>query len=222
MSVKREKEHHRTNYFLVAPDETRELNLFKQLSDSNSIIGRLCDVLNLNEPDLDEAKYVLQFLAVPCVLAKLERQRVLRKHKSNDQQNKVLKNQRNNYKSMNPVKKQALFKKQELKYKEINPIKKQALLEGLEVKYKQMHPTKKQVLLENLQVKYKEMEPLKKIFLEKQAKVYKAMDSSEKEGYRERNRGNMKRKYHATNSPKKNEKKMNSIRNLNRVQTILI
>ena len=124
MSVKREKKHHRTNYFLVAPDETRELNLFKQLSDSNSVVGRLCDVLNLNEPDLDEAKYVLQFLAVPCVLAKLERQRVLRKHKSNDQQNKVLENQRNNYKSMNPVKKQALFKKQELRYKEMNPIKK--------------------------------------------------------------------------------------------------
>ena len=51
------------------------------------------------------------------------------------------------------------------------------------------------------------MEPLKKkLFLEKLAMVYKAMDSSEKEGYCERNRVNMKRKYHATNSPQKTKK----------------
>ena len=43
----------------------------------------------------------------------------------------------------------------------------------------------------------------KKIFLEKQAMVYKAMDSSKKEAYRERNRANMKRKYHSTNEKRK-------------------
>ena len=48
---------------------------------------------------------------------------------------------------------------------------------------------------------------------------YKAMDASKKEACRERNRANMKRKYHTMNSPQK-AKKMNSIaiRNLNRVQ----
>ena len=187
MSVK--KEYHRTKYFLVAPDEMRELNLFKQLSDSNSVVDRLCDVLNLNEPDLKEAKYVLQFLSIPCVLPELERHRVLRKHKSNDQLNTTRESKRNIYKSM------SLVKKHELKYKEMDPIKKQALLENLELKYNNMDPVNKQILLENLQLKYKEMEPLKKIiYLEK---------------YRERNRVNMKRKYHAINSPQKAKKNEN-------------
>ena len=55
----------------------------------HSVVGRLCDVLNLNEPDLDKVEYILQFLSIPTVLTNLERQRVLRKHKSHDQQNTV-------------------------------------------------------------------------------------------------------------------------------------
>ena len=145
MSVK--KEHQKKKYFLLAPDETRELNLFKQLPDSHSVVGRLYDVLKLNEPDLDEAKYIIQFLSIPCTLAKLEKQRIRRKHKSNDQKNMVRKNNKNNYNSMSPVKKQALH--------------------------------------------------------EKQAMVYKAMDSSKKEAYRERSRANMKRKYHSMNEQHK-------------------
>ena len=43
MSVK--KEHQKKKYFLLAPDETRELNMFKQLPDSHCVVGRLCDVL---------------------------------------------------------------------------------------------------------------------------------------------------------------------------------
>ena len=103
MSVK--KEHQKKKYFLLAPDETRELNLFKQLPDSHSVVGRLCDVLNLNETDLDETKYVIQFLSIPCTLAKLEKRRILRKHKSNDPKTMVRANEKNNYKSMAPVKK---------------------------------------------------------------------------------------------------------------------
>ena len=115
-----------------------------------------------------------QFLSIPCTLEKLERRRILRKHKSNDQKNMVRENKKNNYKSMSPV-------------------KKQALLENLELKYK-----------ENLHLKYKEMGPIRtKIFLEKQAMVYKAMHSSKKEAHRERNRANMKRKYHSMNEKRK-------------------
>ena len=46
MSVK--KENRRTKYFIVSLDETRELNLFKPLPNSHSVVGRLCDILNLN------------------------------------------------------------------------------------------------------------------------------------------------------------------------------
>ena len=173
--------------------------MFKQLPDSHSVVGRLCDVLNLNKPDLDEAKYIIQFLSI------FEKQRILRKHNSNDQKNMVGENKKNNYSSMSPVKKQALLENLELKYKEQNPIKKQTYLANLHLKYNEMDPTKKQILLVNLHLKYKEMSPMrKKIFLEKQAMVYKAMDSSKKEAYSERNRANMKRKYRSMNEqPKK-------------------
>ena len=68
MSVK--KKYKRTKYFLASPDETRELNLFKPLPDLHSVVGRLCDILNLNEPDLDDVEYMLQFLSIPSVLPK--------------------------------------------------------------------------------------------------------------------------------------------------------
>ena len=119
MSVK--KENQRTKYFIVSPDETRELNLFKPLPNSHSVVGRLCDILNLNEPDLDKVEYILQFLSIPSVLPKLERQRVLRKHKSNDQQNTVRENKRNNYKSMSPVQKQLKLQRNEPNKKASSP-----------------------------------------------------------------------------------------------------
>ena len=73
-----------------------------------------------------------------------------------------------------------------------------------------MDPINKQILLENIQLKYKEMEPLKKIFLEKRAMVYNAMDSSEKEAYRAKNRTNMKRKYQAKKTEEQNKIKSSS------------
>ena len=65
-----------------------------------------------------------------------------------------------------------------------------------------MDPTNKQMLLQNLHLKYKQMEPLKKkSFLEN-----KSMDSSKKAVHRERNRANMKHKYHAYELYTKSEK----------------
>ena len=55
MSV--QKENQRTKYFIVSPDETHELNLFKPLPNSQSVVSRLCDILNLKEPDLDKVEY---------------------------------------------------------------------------------------------------------------------------------------------------------------------
>ena len=68
MSVKKERQ--MTKYFIVSPDETHELNLFKQLPDSPSVVSRLRDILNLNEPDLDRVEYILQFLSIPSVLSR--------------------------------------------------------------------------------------------------------------------------------------------------------
>ena len=180
MSVK--KEYKKTKYFLVSPDETRELNLFKQLTDLHSVVGRLCDILNLNEPHLDEVEYILQFLAIPSVLPKPERQKVLRKHKSNDEQNTVRENKRNDYKSKSTVEKQALLKRLELKYDQMDPISKQNLLENLQLKYKEMDPINKQNRLENVHLKYKQMDPIKKqVLLENLHLKYKEMDPIHKQ-----------------------------------------
>ena len=105
----------------------------------------------------------------------------------------------------------------------MGPRIKQPLFKKLGLKYNEMDPINKQILLDNLHLKYNETIDKKNIFLEKQAIDYKAMDSSKKEACRERNRANMKRKYHAMNSPQKAKKKINSIaiKNLNRVQAIL-
>jgi hypothetical protein len=46
----------------------------------------------------------------------------------------------------------------------------------------------------------------KEALLEKQAMSYKEMGTSEKEACLERNKSNMKRKYHAINSPQKEKK----------------
>ena len=56
MSVR--KDNQGTKYFIVSPDETRELDFFKPLPNSHSVVGRLCDILNLNEPDLDKFEYI--------------------------------------------------------------------------------------------------------------------------------------------------------------------
>ena len=109
-------------------------------------MGRLCDILNLNATDIDQADYILQFLSVPCTLEKLERQRILRKHKSNNQQNTVLENrERNNYMSMSPAKKQAFVKKAETNIQKTGP--RQAVLENLHLRYKEMDPANKQNFL---------------------------------------------------------------------------
>ena len=52
----------RPKYFLLALGETRKLNLLKALPDPSSVVNRLCEYLNLNEPQLEQTEYILQFL----------------------------------------------------------------------------------------------------------------------------------------------------------------
>ena len=61
-------------YFIISSDETRELNLFKELPDPHSVVARFCDVLNFNDPDLQEVKYIIQFLSSSSTLEKSEKQ----------------------------------------------------------------------------------------------------------------------------------------------------
>ena len=70
-------------------------------------------------------------------------------------------------------------------------------------KYNAMDPSDKKMLLKKRENKYKSINASeKKVLLEKQAVCYKGMNTREKEACLKRKRSNMKRKYHAVNSPK--------------------
>ena len=172
----------RTKYFLLAADENREVNLFKELPDSRSVVDRLCEYLNLNEPDLQETEYMLQFLSIPCSVTRSEKRRILRNHKSNEQNEKIRETKKMNNKFMCPIKKKVLNESKVLKYKQMDPIKKKVLNESKVLKYKQIDPIKKKVLNESKVLKYKEMDPFQKnVFREKRAMSYKAKGTSEKD-----------------------------------------
>ena len=71
-----------------------------------------------------------------------------------------------------------------------------------------MDPNKKKALSHKKSAEYHAMMPSKKkAFLENQATSYAKMDASKKESCLERKRLNMKRKYHATDSPQKAKKR---------------
>ncbi len=95
----------------IASNETCQLNLSKELPDSRSVVDTLCDYFY--EPGLNETNYdyVLQFLSNLSTLTKSEKQKVLWKHKSNEQKEKVRQNQKN-YKS---IKNQALCESKQCK-----------------------------------------------------------------------------------------------------------
>ena len=65
-----------TKYFIISSDETCKLSLFKELPDPHFVVARFCDVLDFNEPDLQEVKYIIQFLSSSSTLAKSEMQKV--------------------------------------------------------------------------------------------------------------------------------------------------
>ncbi len=137
----------RTKYFLLAADESREVNLFKELPDSRSVVDRLCEYLDLNEPDLEETEYMLQFLSIPCSVTRSEKQKVLRNHKSNEQNEKIQETKKRNNKFMYTLKKKVINETKVIKYKQMDPIKKKVLNQSKLLKSKQIDPMKKKFLM---------------------------------------------------------------------------
>ena len=103
-----------------------ELNLLKPLHDTNSVVARFCDVLDLNYPGLEETKYAVQFLLCVNTIEKSEKQKLLRKHKSNKQKEKVCENKRKAYKFLD-VRKEHLCNENSCKYKKIKLREKKVL-----------------------------------------------------------------------------------------------
>ncbi len=168
MSVKNKS--WRTKYFLLAPDENHDLNLFKELPDSHSVVDRLCEYLNLNEPDLEKTEYMLQFLSTPCSVTRLEKQRILQNHKSNMQKEKIQETKKKNNKFMCPIKKKFLNETKVIKYKQMDPIKEKVLNESKVLKYEQMDPIKKKFLNES-KVLIKQWIQMKKTHIVREAET---------------------------------------------------
>ena len=124
----------------------------KALPDPSSDVNRLCEYLNLNEPQLEQTEYILQFLSIPCSVTKLEKQRLLRNHKSKEQKQKKKENNKRNYKCMRPIKKKVLNESKAMIYRAMSPSEKEVYdkrnRENKKIKYKQMDHIEKRTFSE--------------------------------------------------------------------------
>ncbi len=145
----------RTKYFILSSSETRELNLLKPFSDPCPLVSRFCDILQLTDPDIEEAEYMIQFLSCQSTLTKSEKQKVQLKHKYTKEKELLCENKRKRYKSMDPIQKRDLSNKNALKYSEMDPEKKKERSKRKSIKYKEMDPLVKRKLNENKSVNMK-------------------------------------------------------------------
>ena len=112
----------KTKYYFIACAETNELNLFNALPDAHSAVNRLCEICgNLKEETM---KYFVQCLSSPTTLAKSEKQKVMRKHKSIRQKERIRVNKRKYHRTVSPVKKKALPENMVLKYNKLDSFEK--------------------------------------------------------------------------------------------------
>ncbi len=144
-----------TKYFILSSSETRELNLLKPFSDPCPLVSRFCDILQLTDPDIEEAEYMIQFLSCQSTLTKSEKQKVQWKHKYTKEKELLCENKRKRYKSMDPIQKRDLSNKNALKYSEMDPEKKEERSKRKSIKYKEMDPLVKRKLNENKSVNMK-------------------------------------------------------------------
>jgi hypothetical protein len=64
-----------TKYFILSSTETCELNLLKPFSDPHPLVSRFCDILELTDPNIEEAEYLIQFLSCQSTPTKSEKQK---------------------------------------------------------------------------------------------------------------------------------------------------
>ena len=202
-----------TKYFILSSSETHELNLLKPFSDPHPLVSRFCDILELIDPNMEEAEYLVQFLSCQTTLTKSEKQKIQRKHKSMDPIKKEALCNKNamKYKSMHPSEKKAVLEKRAISYKEMGTSEKEACLKrnrsNMKRNYHAMTHSDKKELLQKQVMKRKPLNPSQKeAVLKKRVISYKEMDTSEKEVCLERKRSNLRRKYHKINSPQKQKK----------------
>ena len=149
--VHRKKE--KTKYFLIKSTETDKLKLIKPLPDAHSVVNQLCDTCgNINQ---ETFKYILQFLSCPTKLTKSEKQKIMRKHTSISQKERIRQNKRKCQRTMSPTRKKVLLENMVIKYNKLDPIEKNILLENKATAYKEMGSIEKEAYREKARMNMK-------------------------------------------------------------------
>ena len=191
----------RQSYAVFGLDNKKSKGYVYEIFESvTSAIELLVKILT-DKKELDTVTYEMQFIKCSCDLSKKDRQKIIRRHLSAKQKQKLAKQRRENYASMDPVKKRAcldncaakytnmelcqkkalMIRKAEI-YRFMDPMKKQKLSIQNAEKYTFMDPNKKQELRVQNAEKYQLIEPNKKQQLRVQsAEKYKLMEPNKKQ-----------------------------------------
>ena len=131
---------------------------------------------------LEAKTYEMQFIKCSCDLLEKDRQKIIRRHMSVKQKQKLAKQRRENYAAMEPAKKRACLEKCAAKYASMESCQKKALTIGKAEKYRLMEQLKRQELSVQNAEKYRLLAPNKKQELSvHNAKIYSLMEPNKKQ-----------------------------------------
>ena len=172
----------RTSYTLFGLDNKESKGYVYEIVESvTSAIEHL--VRMLTDKKTSEAKrYEMQFIKCSCDLLEKDRLKIIRRHISVKQKQKLAKQRRENYAAMEPVKKRACLDNCAAKYANMESCQKKALKSRNAEKYRDMEATRKRKLSGKNAEKYRLMDPNKKQELSTQnAEKYRLMEPNKKQ-----------------------------------------
>ena len=172
----------RTSYGVFGLDNKESKGYVYEIMESvTSAIELLVRMLG-DKRRLEVETYEMQFIKCSCDLLEKDRQKIIRRHMSVKQKQKLAKQRRENYAAMEPAKKRACLDKCAAKYASMESCQKNALTIGKAEKYRLMKPAKKEELRVQNAEKYRRMEPNKKPELSVQnAEKYRLMEPNKKQ-----------------------------------------
>jgi len=170
----------RTSYAVFGLDSKESKGYVYEIVESvTSAIGLLDRMLR--DKKTEAKTYEMQFIKCSCELSEKDRQKIIRRHISLKQKQKLAKQRRENYATMEPAKKRACLDTCAAKYANMESGQKKALNGEKAEKYRLMEPTKKRELSVQKVEKYRLMEPNKKQKLSTQnAEKYRLMGPNKK------------------------------------------
>ena len=152
--------------------------IFKSLTSAIELLVRILT----DKKALEAETYEMQFIKCSCDVLEKDRSKIIRRHLSVKQKQKLCKQRRENYSSMDPVKKRACLDNCAAKYANMESCLKKALMTRKAENYQFMELTKKQKLSIQNAEKYRLMKPNKKQELSVQnANKYRFMEPNKRQ-----------------------------------------